>query len=75
MESKQNKLKALKINSNKDLRQYILNSWLELTESEKPEIKIQALKEISKYLFHISNCNDISIAKDLKNEDEDIFNL
>lgn len=62
-------LKSLGIESRQDLRQYILSEYLELIQSDKIEIKIQALKEVSKYLFNVTGtCNPLGT--DLKNDDD-----
>ncbi|MEO8209740.1 MAG: hypothetical protein ABI840_04200 [bacterium] len=44
-------LKSLKLNSVTDFRVYIVNKLLELSESDKPDHKITALKELSKLIF------------------------
>lgn len=61
-------LSKLGIESIKDLRQYVLSQYLELIESEKIEIKMQALKEVSRYLFNTTGmCKPIgSSLKDEK---------
>jgi len=48
---KKNLIKDLKLNSVTDFRIYIVNKLLELSESEKPEHSISALKELSKHIF------------------------
>lgn len=59
-----NILQELNIVSIQDLRKYILYEWLKLSNSEDINIKIQALKEISRYLFG----NHLSIGNELTNE-------
>ena len=44
-------LGSLRIESEKDLQRYILNKLLEFSESDKPEHRIMALKELSRYSF------------------------
>jgi len=46
-----NILKELQIESIQDLRNYVLNEWLKLSQSDEQAIRIIALKEMSKYLF------------------------
>lgn len=62
-----NLIKKLNINSIQDLREYVLNAWLEMAESEKPEIRILALKEMSRYLFNTSG-TCIILGTDLKDK-------
>jgi hypothetical protein len=61
-------INELKINTIQDLRKYVLNNWLELTQSDEPETKIKALKEMSRYLFNTSGAC-IVLGNDLKDED------
>jgi len=60
-------LNKLGIKSIQDLRQYVLNQYLELIESDKIGIKMQALKEVSRYLFSTTGMTN-PIGADLKNE-------
>ena len=65
--SKKDYVKELKINSIQDLREYVLNSWLELSQSDEPDTKIKALKEMSRYLFNTSGAC-IVLGNDLRDE-------
>jgi hypothetical protein len=66
-------LDKLGIESEQDLRQFVLCEYLELIQSEKIEIKMQALKEVSKYLFNVTGmCKPLG--NDLKDEDRFNFN-
>ena len=64
-DSTRNFIKELQIESREDLRNYILNEWLKLSQSDEQAIKITALKEISKYIF----TRYITIDDVLDNED------
>lgn len=71
IKSKQDYIKTLKINSIRDLQKYILNNLLELVESDKPDLKINALKELSRYSFPSNTYYQSSISN-LFEEDFDI---
>lgn len=60
-------LVKLGIETIEDLREYVLTQYLELMQSEKPEIKMQALKEMSRYLFNTSGAC-IILGNDLKSK-------
>ena len=55
MESKKDLTKVLKLNSKSDFKKYLLNKWLELLESEKEEIRFNALREMSKLTFSVNS--------------------
>jgi len=43
--------KELSIETRQDLRNYVLNEWLKLSQSDEQATRIIALKEMSKYIF------------------------
>lgn len=59
-----NILKELQIESEQDLRNYVLNEWLKLSQSDEQATRIIALKEMSKYLF----TSYILLGRDLEND-------
>jgi len=65
-----NFIKALNINSEKDLQKLIINKWLELLESDKKDHQIIALKELSRFSFPSSVYYQSSISSFFKKDFE-----
>lgn len=65
-------IEELNIESSNDLRRYVLESYLELSQSSNIEHRLTALKEMSKYLFNTTGCC-IPISAGLKDNDNSIM--